>query len=56
MDAARSDGARGLYLWTFAGLEAARRVYEGVGFRLVREAPDETWGRTVTEQRWELRF
>ncbi len=54
--AAREAGMAGIYLDTFAGLDAARAVYERVGFRLVAEAPAETWGRTVLEQRFELRF
>lgn len=53
---ARDGRARGIYLWTFAGLDAACRVYQGAGFRLTREASDTTWGRAVTEQRWELVF
>ncbi|MEO1687568.1 MAG: GNAT family N-acetyltransferase [Pseudomonadota bacterium] len=47
--------ARGLacFLDTFAGLDAARRLYEAHGFALAREASDRTWGVTVTEQRFE---
>ena len=56
VEAARAGRAAGIFLWTFAGLDAARRIYERAGFRLVREAEDTTWGRTVTEQRFELRF
>jgi GNAT superfamily N-acetyltransferase len=40
------------HLWTFAGLAAARHLYEGAGFRLDREGPGDRWGRTVTEQRF----
>ena len=54
--AAREDGAAGIYLTTFAGLDAARNLYEAEGFRLVHEAEDMTWGRMVKEQRFELRF
>jgi GNAT superfamily N-acetyltransferase len=43
------------YLWTFAGLDAARRLYESFGFRLVREGPGVQWGREVREQRFERR-
>ncbi len=53
---ARGSGRAGVYLWTFAGLDAARRLYDGAGFRLVHEAAGETWGTRVTEQRFELRF
>jgi len=52
--AVREDGAAGVYLWTFAGLDAARRVYEKAGFRLVKEIEDTTWGTPVLEQRFEV--
>lgn len=38
------------WLTTFAGLDAARRVYEDFGFRLARERQDDTWGDPVHEQ------
>lgn len=56
LDAARDDGARGVYLTTFAGLDAARRIYDAGGFRLVLEADDTTWGTRVREQRFEKEF
>jgi RimJ/RimL family protein N-acetyltransferase len=40
-------------LTTFAGLDAARALYERLGFRLVAEADGETWGTKVREQRFE---
>ncbi len=49
----RGSGAPRVYLWTFAGLDAARRLYEAFGFRLVREQPDRQWGRLVNEQLFE---
>jgi GNAT superfamily N-acetyltransferase len=52
----RGTGRPGVYLWTFAGLHAARRLYDGAGFRLVEEHPGDTWGTRVTEQRFLLRF
>jgi len=54
--ATREAGLAGLYLDTFAGLDAARAVYEKAGFRLVAEQEDTTWGTRVTEQRFELRI
>lgn len=53
---AREAGMEGLWLDTFAGLDAARAVYEKAGFRLVSEHEAETWGTRVREQRFELRF
>lgn len=56
LEFARGSGRAGVYLWTFAGLDAARHLYDEAGFRLVEELPGETWGTCVTEQRFELRF
>ena len=42
-----------VYLWTFAGLDAARHLYESSGFRLVQQSPGTHWGTAVTEQRFE---
>ena len=53
MDFCRRAGHRRAYLTTFAGLDAARVLYERQGFRLVGEAAGETWGTTVREQRFE---
>lgn len=39
-------------LWTFAGLDAARHLYESVGFTLAEEFTGSQWGTTVTEQRF----
>ena len=43
-----------VYLWTFAGLGPARHLYERFGFKLCEEHEGNQWGRTVTEQRFEL--
>lgn len=44
---------RAVYLWTFEGLLAARRLYERHGFRLVHQQRGSQWGTEVTEQRFE---
>ena len=49
----RACGYRNTYLWTFAGLDAARHLYESHRFRLVHEGPGSQWGTLVTEQRFE---
>ncbi|MBL8377629.1 MAG: GNAT family N-acetyltransferase [Burkholderiales bacterium] len=41
------------YLWTFAGLHAARHLYEAHGFRLAQARPGAQWGKVVDEQRFE---
>ncbi|MEN5158699.1 bifunctional helix-turn-helix transcriptional regulator/GNAT family N-acetyltransferase [Achromobacter spanius] len=39
-------------LWTFKGLDAARKLYESVGFKLVHEEAGHQWGSIVTEQQF----
>lgn len=39
-----------VHLWTFAGLDAARHLYESHGFKLVEEHTGSTWGKVVLEQ------
>jgi GNAT superfamily N-acetyltransferase len=43
-----------IYLWTFTGLDAARHLYERYGFRLCEQCEGNQWGKTVTEQMFEL--
>jgi len=52
VDFADACGYPAIVLWTFAGLDAARHLYEAAGFELDHEAPGDRWGRTVTEQRF----
>lgn len=52
----RAAGAPGAYLNTFSDLEPAQRLYRSAGFKLVKQAAGVTWGRPVTEQRYELDF
>jgi GNAT superfamily N-acetyltransferase len=49
----RSKGYLKLYLWTFEGLNAARHLYEKVGFKLVEDHRGTQWGAEVNEQRFE---
>jgi GNAT superfamily N-acetyltransferase len=46
-------GYKKVFLWTFAGLDAARHLYESRGFRLVHESAGHQWGTVVSEQRFE---
>jgi GNAT superfamily N-acetyltransferase len=50
----RDAGHRHVFLTTFAGLDAARKLYERQGFVLTEERPHRTWGVEVTEQRFDL--
>ena len=45
-------GFRETHLWTFDGLDAARRLYEKNGFSLVEECRDDRWGTDVREQKF----
>lgn len=53
-DFCRQRGYRRVYLWTFAGLEAARHLYEKSGFQLVQQQRGSQWGAEVEEQCFEL--
>jgi len=54
LDFCRRAGHRRIFLWTFAGLDRARRRYEQVGFTLVEEHRVAQWGSKITEQKFEL--
>ena len=43
-----------VYLWTFEGLNSARKLYESVGFGLCEEDEVNQWGQTIKEQKFEL--
>ncbi|MBD9390393.1 MarR family transcriptional regulator [Agrobacterium sp. AGB01] len=52
MDFVDASGFTETHLWTFAGLNAARHLYETRGFALVEEYAGSQWGREVLEQRF----
>jgi GNAT superfamily N-acetyltransferase len=54
MEFCRERAFQSVHLWTFAGLHAARKLYERNGFVLVEEVPGDGWGPVVTEQKFEL--
>jgi GNAT superfamily N-acetyltransferase len=54
IDFCRTAGFPRVYLTTFAGLDAARHLYEQEGFLLIDEQEDCHWGKTVSEQTFEL--
>jgi GNAT superfamily N-acetyltransferase len=45
-----------VYLWTFAGLDTARHLYEKFGFKFTEQHEGNQWGKRVTEQMFELRL
>jgi GNAT superfamily N-acetyltransferase len=55
MDFCRQARFSRVYLTTFAGLDAARYLYEREGFRVAAEQEDAHWGKTVREQVFELK-
>jgi GNAT superfamily N-acetyltransferase len=56
LDFCRDAGYRSVFLTTFAGLDAARALYERHGFVLTDERTERTWGEPVTEQRFQLQL
>ena len=48
-----AQGFASTQLWTFRGLDAARRLYETQGFALKEEWPGAQWGKQMVEQRFE---
>jgi GNAT superfamily N-acetyltransferase len=54
LDFCRRAGIKRVYLWTFAGLDAARHLYEEFGFVLREEHRDTQWGKMVLEQLFDL--
>lgn len=53
---ARHVGYRKMVLFTVAGLDPARRLYEAEGFRLTEETPGHSWGKDHIAQTWELKL
>jgi len=43
-----------VFLTTFAGLDVARKLYEGAGFRLTDETEKDPWSGTVGIQRFDI--
>ncbi|HTD03682.1 GNAT family N-acetyltransferase [Undibacterium sp.] len=40
------------HLWTFSGLDAARKLYEAEGFSLAQQYTASQWGKEMIEQRF----
>ena len=51
---ARERGFRHVYLWTFADLHGALRLYERAGFAVTERKTDFVWGAERTELRMDL--
>ena len=55
LDFCKIQGYKKVYLQTFEGLNAARHLYEEVGFKLIKEQSGVQWGSTVTEHYFVLK-
>jgi DNA-binding MarR family transcriptional regulator/N-acetylglutamate synthase-like GNAT family acetyltransferase len=51
---ARAAGYRKVTLWTQSNLSAARKLYEGHGFRKVAAEPHESFGARLVGETWDL--
>lgn len=49
----RQTGHKRVFLWTFKGLDTARRLYERSGFSLSLEHEVSQWGAVILEQRFD---
>jgi GNAT superfamily N-acetyltransferase len=56
VDFCRQQGYPAIFLWTFQGLAAARRVYEKCGFGLCAEHDVAQWGQCIREQKFEMKL
>jgi GNAT superfamily N-acetyltransferase len=53
---AREKGYGRLVLWTQSNLDAARAIYRGAGFSLVRREKHQSFGVKLTGEYWELKL
>ena len=50
----RANGDQTIFLWTLSHLEAAIHLYRTFGFQKAEEATHRLWGKTLTEERYDL--
>ena len=55
LDFCRENNYGHVFLWTFKGLDAARRLYDRTGFELTEEKPNNEWSSNeIIEQKMDL--
>ncbi len=52
----KKAGYEGVFLWTVSDLNAASKLYQKTGFKLVEEKEECDWASWARKQRWELRL
>jgi len=50
----RDRGFKSIFLWTVGDLKASAHLYQSVGFRKTEQKTHQIWGRTLTEERYDL--
>jgi len=50
----RDRGFKSVFLWTVSDLKASAHLYQSVGFRKTEQKTHQIWGRTLTEERYDL--
>ena len=52
----RANGYESIFLWTIDFLQAALKLYTAAGFVLTETNTHQVWGRTLAEERYELKL
>ena len=51
---AKERGTQSIFLWTISNLFAATHLYSEAGFKKTEEKNHTLWGKTITEERYDL--
>jgi GNAT superfamily N-acetyltransferase len=54
VDFCKTANHKKIFLWTFQGLDAARKLYEKHGLHLTEEHSVHQWGQVINEQKFEM--